>query len=248
MGEHAALGRNIEFAAYVVEHHEQLVSALRAVSRRIDADHGIARAEQQAVENTGRDTAQVIGWMIGLEPHREPAGQADRVAKSGHDAAFRRDQHQVLEPADLADRRRHFRGQPRRQRRQPLRGRFVGQQPVAKAADCERGYRRKRRLVMGIDDQPRDLVGLVSHDGFIEEGRQRQIGQRELRSDALLAALRCQPGELVAAAQRRRFGEHRLEVAEAVSARADRRRVHVVLLSRTETITQSTCHRDGDGP
>ena len=45
-------------SAELVEHGEQRVRPLRAVGRGIDADDGIAGAEQQAVENAGGDAAR----------------------------------------------------------------------------------------------------------------------------------------------------------------------------------------------
>jgi hypothetical protein len=84
---------------------------------------------------------------------------------------------------------------------------------------------------VGVHDQACDLVRLVRHDSFIQERHERQIRQRELRCDTLLAALRRQLGELITAAERGGLGEQGLEVAEAVSARANRRCVHGVLLS-----------------
>ena len=44
--------------------------------------HGVAGAEQQAVEDAGGDAARVIGRVVGLQPHREAAGQADGVAEA----------------------------------------------------------------------------------------------------------------------------------------------------------------------
>ena len=119
--QHAGLRRDVELDPDVVEHRQQTMRALRAVGRGVDADHGVARAEQQAVENARRDAARIVGRMIGLQPHREPAGQADRAAERGHHPAFRRHHHQVLQAADLAHRRRHLRRDAGRERREHLR-------------------------------------------------------------------------------------------------------------------------------
>ena len=81
---------------------------------------------------------------------------------------------------------------------------LVGQQPVAKAADGQMRDRREGRRVMAVDDEARDLVGLVGNDGLVEERRERQVGERILRGDALLAGLapRCRPAGRRCAAAR----------------------------------------------
>ena len=60
---------------------------------------------------------------------------------------------------------------------------------------------------MAIDNQPRDLIGLIGDNGFVEERGERQVGQRILRGDAFLATRRRDASELIAAAQRRGFGQ-----------------------------------------
>ena len=44
---------------------------------------------------------------------------------------------------------------------------------------------------MGVDDKPRDLVGLIGNDMVAEECGQWQIGERKLRGDPFLAGFRC---------------------------------------------------------
>jgi hypothetical protein len=82
---------------------------------------------------------------------------------------------------------------------------------------------------MSVDDEPRHLVGLIGHDLIVEEGRKRQVGKRELGGDTLLAGLRRDAGELVAAAQRRGLGHERLEIGKRVAAVSDGRAVHRAL-------------------
>src|SRR3546814_12254766 len=47
MGEHAALGRNIEALAHGIQQVQQADAVRHAVAGRVDADHRIADAEQQ---------------------------------------------------------------------------------------------------------------------------------------------------------------------------------------------------------
>jgi hypothetical protein len=86
--------------------------------------------------------------------------------------------------------------------------------------------RRESRGVVAVDDQPRDLVGLVGNDGLVKEGAQRQVGQRDLCGDALLARFGGDAGERIAAAMRCCLGEQRREIGEGVAPRSDRRGVH----------------------
>ena len=88
--------------------------------------------------------------------------------------------------------------------------------PTVKRADGREG-----RCVVRVDDQPRDLVGLVGDDLLGEKMRERQIGECELGGDALLGGLRGDAGEHVAAAQRRGLGQQFAQVGEAVARVAD---------------------------
>ena len=130
---------------------EQRMRALGTVGRGIDADDGVAGAEQEAVHDAGGDAADIVGRMVGLQSHRQPAGQPDGVAEAGHDGAFRRHHHQILQPADLADRRRHLgrdtgrkRGQrSRRSARPTAASRAVRRRSDAQPSQTppDRGYR-----------------------------------------------------------------------------------------------------------
>jgi len=55
--QHAGLGRDVELGAHLVEHAEQRMRALGTVGRGVDADDGVAGAEQEAVENARGDGA-----------------------------------------------------------------------------------------------------------------------------------------------------------------------------------------------
>ena len=115
-------------------------AALRAVGGGVDADHGVAAAEEQAVEDAGGDAARVVGRVVGLQADGEPARQADGVAEAGDDAAsLRGDGMQVLVAHDLADGGGHFRREAGGERGEGFGGGLVGEQPVAESADGEVG-------------------------------------------------------------------------------------------------------------
>ena len=115
VGQHARLRRNLVALDQLVEHVEQADHRVDRIGRRIDADHRVAAAVEQAIEDRRADADQVVGRMIRLQPNREPAGQAERVAKARDDAALAGHQDQVLIAHQLADGGDHFRRQPRRQ-------------------------------------------------------------------------------------------------------------------------------------
>ena len=70
---------------------------------------------------------------------------------------------------------------------------LVGEQPVAEIADREMRDRRERRGVVPVEDEARDLIGLVGHGGCREKGGERRLGERHLRRHALLGARRRDP-------------------------------------------------------
>jgi hypothetical protein len=95
------IGTMIEQAGYRGYIEVKIFSAgigvvMQAIGRRIDADHGVADAEHQAIEDARGDSARVIGWMIGRQARGESPRQPDRVAEGSDDRALRRDHDQVL--------------------------------------------------------------------------------------------------------------------------------------------------------
>ena len=215
MRQYAGLRRDGIAFAHRVEHGQQRAGRIDAVGGRIDADHRVAGAEQQAIQRGGGDAARIVGRMVGLQPHRQPARQADRVAEARHDAAFRGDGDQVLQPHQLADGRGHFRREAGAQRGQCFR--FGGEQEFAEVADGKRGDRSERRRIVAVDDQPCNLVGFIWNDRFGEDGRQRHIGQRHLCRDAFGGGGRGEAGERIAGTERRRTRQQGAQVVEDVA-------------------------------
>ena len=68
---------------------------------------------------------------------------------------------------------------------QIARGRGAGSSQSRNSPTVSDGDRREGGGVVGVDDQPRDLVVFVGDDRLGEEGGQRQVGQRHLRGDPL---------------------------------------------------------------
>ncbi len=81
--------------------------------------------------------------------------------------------------------------------------------------------RRKCHSIVAINDQARDFVVFIRHYNLIEEGAQRQFGQRHLRDGALFGAGCGNARQRVAGTRRRGLGHQILQVAKTVSLGAD---------------------------
>jgi hypothetical protein len=200
VGEHARLGGDVVAADDRVDQFQQRDRLPRGVGRRVDADDGVAGALQQPVDDRGRDAERVVGRVVGLQPGGEPAGQAQRAAQPRHDPGAPADRDQIGVAHQLRRRRHHLGRQPGRQPadRGLVPFRRPRQEPVAELSDGERGDRRERGGVVGVDDQPRDVVLVVAHHLLLEEGGQRQVGEHGLGGHPLGGRLRRTPGQHVA--------------------------------------------------
>ncbi len=130
-----------------------------------------------------------VGWF-GCRRDGQPAGKPDGVAEARDHPAFRGDDDQVLVAHDLGDRRGHLRRDAGRRGGERRGGCGLAEQPVAKSADGQMRDRREGGGIVGVDDQPRDLVVLVGDDRLVEKMRERQVGERHLRRHPLLGASR----------------------------------------------------------
>ncbi len=221
MREHAALRGNLEALDHLVEHVQQTPQHLHAVGHRVEPDHRVARAIEQPVERGGRHAAQVVGRVVGLQPHGQVAGQADGVAKPGDHAALFGNGDQVLVAHELGHGRHHFGREARRQRRQCLGGGLLRQQPVAEIAHREMRHRRKSLCVVAVDDQARDVVAFVGDQRFVQELLERRFGQHVARRHALLRGGRANAREIVARARRAGHGHDLLQVVECEDLAGD---------------------------
>lgn len=221
MGQHAGLGRNLVALDDRVEHLQQGADRGHAVGGRIDPEHRVAIAEQQAVEDARGDSGRVVGRVVRLQAGGEPAAKAEGVAEAGDHADLLRHQDQVLDTHDLRYRRCHFRRQARSQGAQAGLVGGVAEQPVAEAADGEMGHRGEGVALVGVDDQAGDLVVLVGNQRLVEEVFERDVGQGHLRGDPLAVVARRDAGEEIAGARGAGLGHHVLEAVEAVGFAAD---------------------------
>ena len=139
MRQYAGLGRDVMTQTQRLQHVQQGDAVGDAVGGRIDADHGIAATQQKPVDRCRADPAQVIGRMVRLQAGAQPPWQTLGIAERGGDPAATGDADQILVAHQLGCRCRHLRRDGRRKRGQPVRGCFIGQQPVAKAADGQMG-------------------------------------------------------------------------------------------------------------
>ena len=80
--------------------------------------------------------------------------------------------------------------------------------------------------IVAVDDQPGDLVAFIGHQRFIEEGLERQLGQRHLGHGTLFSATCNHASEAVAGPCRRGLGHQVAEVAKLVGSVAQ----HITVL------------------
>mmetsp|Transcript_3267 Transcript_3267/g.8347 ORF Transcript_3267/g.8347 Transcript_3267/m.8347 type:complete len:240 (+) Transcript_3267:954-1673(+) len=218
MGQHAALCRDLMPGDHRVQQLQQAHHLGQVVGGGVDADDRVARAHQQAVEQAGGDAGLVVGRVVGLQPRGQPAAPAERAAEARDHLAALGDQQQVLHAAELGDGGGHLGRQARGDLSRVDR---AGQQGVAQAANGQVGDGCEGSGVVGVDDKPGDLVGLVGHDGLAEKALQRQLGQRELSGHALAGVGSGHAGQLVARAARAGFGQQGAQVGKAVALTAE---------------------------
>ncbi len=214
MGQDAALGGDGVGLDDLLQQPQQLADDRRAVGGRIDPDHRVARAQQQAVDDRGGDASEVVGGVVGLQAGGEAAGEAQRAAETCGHLGFGADQDEILVAHDLADRGGHLRGEAGREGRKGGRVGGVGQQEVAEIPDGQGGNGGENRGLVGVADEPRDIVGVVVDDGFGQEPLQGRVGQGHPGGDALLKRTGGQTGQGVARAQGGRLGHQGLQVGE----------------------------------
>ncbi len=117
-----------------IESAEDARGDLDRLGGRVDADHRVAAAEEQAVGGREQDAAEVVAGMVGLDADAQHTALAHRVSAASHDADLARGQHQVLVAHQLGGRRRQLRDQAGTDRRQLLLGRGVVENPFAEFA------------------------------------------------------------------------------------------------------------------
>ena len=61
---------------------------------------------------------------------------------------------------------------------------------AAKLANAQLRYRSKRRGVVRINDQSRDLVGFIGDNGILQESPQGRVSELHLRPDASFRGVR----------------------------------------------------------
>ncbi len=155
--------------------------------------------------------------MVGLQPRRHAALKPERIAELRHHAALLRHDHEILHPHDLRDGRHHLRRQPRRQLGQRLGGRMVRKQPIPKPANRQMRDGPESRHVMRIDNQPRDLVGLIRHNHFLQKNPERHVRQRKLCSRALRIIGCGYSRQKIAGPQRRRLRHQVFDIAKHIA-------------------------------
>ena len=114
--------------------------------------------------------------MIGLQTGRETSAQAHSAAKPRNYTDFLCHQNEVLHAHDLRYSGRHLRCQSWRQSAQTVLVSRIAQQPITKATHSKMANSGKRGFVMGVDDEPSDLIALIGNQYFIQEVLKFNVG------------------------------------------------------------------------
>ena len=227
VGQAAGLRGDLQRIDEAVERAEDGLGDVDRLGGRIDADHRIAAAVEQAVGGRQEDAAQVVAGVIRLDADAQDAAPAHRVAATGYYPDLARGQDQVLVAHQLGRRRYHFRSQSGLDRGQRLAGRGVVENPVAERADGQAAEGLEGVGVERFADQPANLVGVRIDQRMVDDLAERQFSQDELGRHALALAPRGDPGELVARLLLIGRGEDRAQVGEGKPlASNDGRQVH----------------------
>ncbi len=117
----------------------------------------------------------------------------------------------------LGHRRRHFGGDTPRRLGELDGIRFIGEQPFPKAANRQMSERRERCLVMGVDDEPGHVIGLIGDERVFQERLQRNVCQAEPRRNAFFIGVRRDSSQLITGPKRARLGQERAQVGKFVS-------------------------------
>ena len=111
------LRRDVGQAARLRRHRQRVDEAIQPAQngrhrfdrfrRRIDADHGVAAAVQQAIDGGQENAAEIVGGVIRLHADAEDAALAHRVAAARDVADLARRQHEILVAHQLGRSRSH---------------------------------------------------------------------------------------------------------------------------------------------
>ncbi len=224
MGEDAGLDGDLVAAADVIDEMEERGESGYVIGDGVDADDGVAGAEEEAVEDGCCDACWVVGGMVGLEAGGEAAGQAYGGAEFCDDIYFAGYEDEVLKAHEFGDGGGYFGGEAGCEGRQGDRGGCVGEEMVAELAHGEAGDGGEcgggDGGAAGVLDETGDFVGFVWDDCFVEEVCEGEIGERHLGCDALLGGGGGDAGKLVTRAGGGGFGE---EIGEGVEGVTDAR-------------------------
>ena len=104
VGEDAALGGDGEaHTGAVDEMQRSVVTDSHIVGDGVDADDGVTRAEEKAIEDAGGDAFGIIGRVVGLEAGGEASRQADGGTEAGDDVDLARGEDEVLQAHEFRD-------------------------------------------------------------------------------------------------------------------------------------------------
>ena len=198
MGQHAGLGGNFPAVADLVEALQHPGDAFHAVVHRVEAQHGVADAVGQALQQGSHDAVRVIGGVVGLQPGRQGAGQADGGVAVCRDRDFLGRVNQVHVAHELGHGGNHLGSQTPADAPDGGGVVFFVQQPLPQLGHRPVADLGVNFLVDIVLNDAGDLVGLVRHGGVVAQVGQRQIGHHHLGSHPLGSIFGGKPGQRIA--------------------------------------------------
>ncbi len=247
MSQATRLCGELERSDEAVECAEDRLGDVDRLRGRVDADHRVAAAEEQAVGGGQQDAAQVVAGVVRLDPDAQHPALAHRVAAAGDDPHLARGQDEVLVAHQLGRRRHDLRSQARPDRGQGFARRGVVEDPIAKRAHGPAAEGPEDARIERFEDQPADLIGVGIDQRMVDDLAERQLGQHQLGGDAPAFGRRGDPGELVARLLLVGRSEDRAQVGEGKPLTSDHGgQVHGSAPSAAKDVRRSlTCRAAG---
>ena len=207
MRQYARLRGNAVQSDHIVEQAQQVHERGDTVRRWVHANHRVARAVHQPIQNARHDALGLVRRMVGLQANGHAPGQTQGAAKARDHLAAAGQQDQILVAHQLAHGGHHFWREARCQGSEHRCGGCVREQPVAKTSHGQMCHGREGQRIVAVDNQARDFIGFIRYDGFAEKAPQRHIGQGYARRHALLGAVCGHACQLVPGTQRGGLGQ-----------------------------------------
>src|SRR5271165_2609481 len=185
MGHTMSLSGDFVVIYQAMQRQQDRTDGLHRVGGWIHSDDCVSAAVKQSFESSEKNSADVVGGMIGLRADAQYSALSHRVAAAGHVADLGGGQHQILVAHQLGYGGGYF-GDDGLLQRLNLRVRgAVVQQEVAKLSHRHAGYATKSLLVECIENQAGDFVTVGIDEGAADNFVEGQVRELAFGRDSL---------------------------------------------------------------